>query len=54
MNLHSSGRHSCGIAKATSAVYCWGANFDGALGDGTTVHRDYPVAVVSRVAVRSP
>ena len=54
VNLHSSGRHHCGIAKATSVVYCWGTNYDGALGDGTTLHRDFPVPVVSPLAARSP
>jgi alpha-tubulin suppressor-like RCC1 family protein len=47
LKLHSSGRPHCGITRATSLVYCWGANYDGALGDGTTTHRDFPVAVVS-------
>lgn len=46
VKIHDSGRHTCGIAK-TSAVYCWGTNYDGALGDGTTTHRTYPVPVVS-------
>jgi hypothetical protein len=54
VNLHSSGRHECGIAKVTSALYCWGANYDGALGDGTTTHRDFPVPVVWPLANRSP
>ena len=54
VNLHSSGRHSCGIAKATSVLYCWGSNFEGALGDGTTRHRDVPGPVVSPLAGRSP
>ena len=54
VNLHSSGRHFCGIAKATSVVYCWGTNYDGALGDGTTLHRDFPVPVVSPLAARAP
>jgi len=47
VSLHSSGRHHCGISKAKSLVYCWGTNYDGALGDGTTIHRDFPVAVAA-------
>ena len=48
VDLHSSGRISCGISKATSVVYCWGSNYFGALGDGTSLHRETPGPVVSR------
>lgn len=37
--------HSCAIA-ADGAVYCWGLNSSGQLGDGTAVMRNSPVAVV--------
>lgn len=37
--------HSCGITTS-GAAYCWGKNGDGELGDGTTVDRPTPVAVV--------
>ncbi|WP_313917355.1 hypothetical protein [Tahibacter sp.] len=37
--------HTCAIA-ASGAVYCWGANQFGQLGDGTLVNRAQPVAVV--------
>jgi alpha-tubulin suppressor-like RCC1 family protein len=36
--------HSCGIVAA-SAAYCWGANADAQLGDGTTTNRSAPAAV---------
>jgi hypothetical protein len=26
-------------------VFCWGTNYSGELGDGTTTHRDLPVGV---------
>ena len=46
VSIHSSGRHHCGLSSATlGTVYCWGTNYDGALGDGTTQHRTFPVAV---------
>jgi alpha-tubulin suppressor-like RCC1 family protein len=37
--------HSCGIA-ANGAVYCWGKNTSGEVGDGTLLRRTTPVAVV--------
>ena len=40
----SGGYYTC--ARTTSnAVYCWGQNNFGQLGDGTTVNRNEPVAV---------
>jgi alpha-tubulin suppressor-like RCC1 family protein len=38
--------HSCGITT-TGEAYCWGGNFDGQLGDGTTTHHSTPVAVAA-------
>jgi alpha-tubulin suppressor-like RCC1 family protein len=38
------GRHSCGVTTGDQA-YCWGYNFRGQLGDGTTTDRSTPVAV---------
>ncbi len=36
--------HTCGVALDGTA-YCWGRNFSGQLGDGTTTDRTSPVAV---------
>lgn len=36
--------HACAIA-ATGTLKCWGYNFDGELGDGTTINRALPTAV---------
>jgi alpha-tubulin suppressor-like RCC1 family protein len=45
-DIQRSGNHyfTCGIATDDRA-YCWGGNFDGQLGDGTTTDRRRPVAV---------
>ncbi|MFW6085244.1 MAG: hypothetical protein ACODAA_08525, partial [Gemmatimonadota bacterium] len=34
------------LAPGLSGYYCWGANDDGRLGDGTTTDRDSPARVV--------
>jgi alpha-tubulin suppressor-like RCC1 family protein len=36
--------HTCGVTTDDRA-YCWGENYDGRLGDGTTTYRLTPVAV---------
>ena len=41
-------RHACGLTSDGRA-YCWGYNFHGQLGDGTTENRDEPVAVAGDV-----
>jgi alpha-tubulin suppressor-like RCC1 family protein len=40
----SGAEHTCALT-ATGSAYCWGLNFKGALGDGTTIDRRAPVAV---------
>jgi len=37
----------------TGAAYCWGANGEGALGDGTTTQRTSPVAVTGGLTFAS-
>lgn len=41
--------HSCGVT-ATGATYCWGANDNGQLGDGSTSQRLTPVRVAGGVS----
>jgi alpha-tubulin suppressor-like RCC1 family protein len=43
--------HSCGITTEDRA-YCWGANFGGQLGDGTTTQRPRPVPVAGGLRFR--
>jgi hypothetical protein len=38
-------RHTCGIAT-DGDTYCWGINFNGSLGDGTSANRVVPTRVV--------
>jgi alpha-tubulin suppressor-like RCC1 family protein len=38
--------HTCGIVRARR-VFCWGTNFNGELGDGSTTQRTQPVAVAT-------
>jgi alpha-tubulin suppressor-like RCC1 family protein len=49
--LRAGGFHTCGVTAANVA-YCWGRNFDGAVGDGTTTNRLSPVRVAGGLSFR--
>ena len=55
MSMVSSGpSHSCAVGTASpNLAYCWGANGDGRLGDGTAINRTAPSAVSGLTAVSS-
>lgn len=42
--LAAGGSTTCALSTA-GAVFCWGSNFFGTIGDGTTVHRSVPTPV---------
>ncbi|HEY4954286.1 MAG TPA: hypothetical protein VII02_05325, partial [Gemmatimonadaceae bacterium] len=44
------GKQTCGLSHANNGWYCWGANDQGGLGDGTTTNRLTPVAVTGGLA----
>lgn len=46
----SSDHSSCALSDA-GKIYCWGDNFDGAVGDGTNINRNVPTAVVAPAGV---
>ena len=39
------GLTACAVAADTRAAYCWGANFDGKIGDGSQTRRELPTPV---------
>ncbi len=47
------GAHACAI-DSNYAMYCWGDNDDGQLGDGTKTNRSAPVAVASPLTGQQP
>jgi alpha-tubulin suppressor-like RCC1 family protein len=50
-NLGGSSRHVIGITTA-GAIYAWGDNTNGALGDNTVAHKSSPVAVVGGIVAK--
>lgn len=44
--------HTCGVSYPDNWVYCWGANYVGQLGDGTSVDRATPVLVAGGLRFR--
>src|SRR5690606_27765369 len=44
-SMRAGAYHTCAIASNNKA-YCWGANTNGRLGDGTTTNRSAPEAVI--------
>jgi alpha-tubulin suppressor-like RCC1 family protein len=44
--------HTCGLSYPDNRAYCWGSNFAGRLGDGTTTDRLTPVAVLGGLQFR--
>lgn len=44
--------HTCGVSYPDNKAYCWGYNFYGQLGDGTTTNRLKPAAVVGTLRFR--
>ncbi|HYO45922.1 MAG TPA: hypothetical protein VEY33_04455, partial [Gemmatimonadota bacterium] len=43
------GTHTCGLTS-TGAAYCWGSNFFGALGNGSSTNSPVPVPVSGGLA----
>ncbi len=41
-SISAGSRHTCAIAEGDGALYCWGSNSSGRLGDGTTTTRLTP------------
>ncbi len=51
LSMNAGSVHTCGVTTGKLA-YCWGLNFQGQLGDGTTTGRPTPVAVAGGLRFR--
>jgi alpha-tubulin suppressor-like RCC1 family protein len=47
--IASGGYHTCALEEGSGNAWCWGSNFFGELGDGTTTNSNVPVAVAGPV-----
>ncbi len=52
VQLSLTGAHTCGVTT-DRRLYCWGMNFYGQLGDGSSQHQSSPVAVAGNRQFRS-
>jgi alpha-tubulin suppressor-like RCC1 family protein len=44
-SITAGGAHTCGIRTKDNALYCWGGNGYGQLGDGTKINRSIPTRI---------
>jgi len=44
-NVDAGDHHTCAIESLSCAIYCWGLNSAGQLGDGTNINSNIPVLV---------
>lgn len=51
--VSSGGFHTCGLLNI-GELKCWGANFYGQLGDGTTISRAFPDTVIGVIGIINP
>ncbi|MFL5404002.1 MAG: RCC1 domain-containing protein [Gemmatimonadales bacterium] len=52
-SISAGGEHTCGIVSGNQAIYCWGNNNHGQLGDNTPDDKDSPTPVTGSLAYGS-
>lgn len=52
-SITTGGLHACALEAESGAAYCWGANSQGELGDGTVDDRSVPTAVAGGLSFRA-